>query len=410
MAGLVTRLSRAFVEKGGDVAGPLVLAALFEDGVLHDIAADYTSGNAVALAGEVLRILSHVFHRVPLPASELLPSVSRDVMGSVVLPALSELSPRAEAVLKRYNEQVLELTTQFAVAGKRVADLQQRRGCTQLPLSQRVVSHESDEAADATALPCLKDTSVARSALSSNGLPTGDFSVDGFGSARQLLDALDTQAASAWLNRLNVPVLESVDVTQRALRLNAYVLDFWQHGRFTALQTENGLTDVRAWSLLKQWQLTLSAINTALKRLHGIDLSQDNADLEKLRAIRRKRLRFVRRGAVIAKTEEKQQKEADPTAAWPKIVRLFNFLDRAFTDKFRGTFTAAGGGTQDIVESAVGADESDSEDEAADSAAADQDEQQPPQSEASSVSQSSAGSSSGASGAAGGMTWRRLRK
>jgi hypothetical protein len=89
---------------------------------------------------------------------------------------------------------------------------------------------------------------------------------DDFTSMRDLLDTVRDDVV---LQREHMPSPVREDRFGKPLQLNSYVTDFFNHGQISLLHTENGFPYPMAWQLLKDWQLLLQSLLTALIDVGG---------------------------------------------------------------------------------------------------------------------------------------------
>ncbi|KAG1725071.1 uncharacterized protein EDB91DRAFT_1169407 [Suillus paluster] len=240
----------------------LALVALLRSGVIHDICAQPDLRLAKR---DFILLMAQLFGRRYLPSAcmkeEYIMKVVKNFPSMVILPPLSNA---AREVLIEQDREILEIFTGYALTYG--SQHQNDLGLDHiLPLSNRDISGIAEDKPSLIRdhLHCTAIRVVARSLFVANSGHD-----DHFHSIHELV-----QTARRGMN-LNAHIIPSFEgITGRTNRgdskhaLNAYLLDFYMHGRVAALAAANAIRRGDVWYLLQDFHFTLMTARGVLEQL-----------------------------------------------------------------------------------------------------------------------------------------------
>ncbi|TFK94713.1 P-loop containing nucleoside triphosphate hydrolase protein [Polyporus arcularius HHB13444] len=241
----------------------LALVALLRHGVIHRIC---NQSSIITAKRDLMLLLSHLFGRRYLPKAyaspKFLKNLTRKSPSMVVLPPLSD---DARKVLLRHEDHIKRVFTGYALAY--VAHHAAPPGQdAKLPFSGKTLCPDSTDLAPSPFTEQLRRTAISTVARSPFVATSGHG--DSFGSVRELTD---TARDGLHLNEYAIPSMRQFTSVagedDDEFALNAYLLDFYNHGQTAALKAANGIRDGEVWYVLQDFSLTLKSIRTGLVQL-----------------------------------------------------------------------------------------------------------------------------------------------
>ncbi|PFH46597.1 hypothetical protein AMATHDRAFT_69528 [Amanita thiersii Skay4041] len=239
----------------------LALVALLQSGVLHKIC---SQESLISAKHDYIHLMCHLFGRRYIPQlmlnSETVSTLIKKSPSMVILPPLPK---SIKNILRKHNSEVLNIFTSYVTAytTEHIATLGDDN---RLPLSGKMYAAGDDLTVDESPLDLhLKKTaiqSVARSTFVSNS-GHGDT----FDSVPELAQ---TVRDGVYLNEHAIPSMKHLLSKQdNEHQLNAYLLDFYNHGQTAALVAANGIRPNDMWYFLEDFSLTLSTMKAGLEQL-----------------------------------------------------------------------------------------------------------------------------------------------
>ncbi|GAQ77980.1 hypothetical protein KFL_000060450 [Klebsormidium nitens] len=244
---------------------------LLRNGLFHQVCDDrgwYT------VSRELLLICAHMFMRKRLHPLMAKRAKQNQSPSMIVLPPLP---PFIESALAAHNDEALRTFSQYIVSYARAHADTLPDPCV-LPVSG--IGYPSLKKSDGVRAAAPRLTSSSRQQrvtplLGSLRRDAVIFSAcspfvalsgcgDRFRTARDLVRHVRT---GLHVNESAMPVLDTAGSAHVAVRLNAYVLDFFAHGQKEALVAGNGLLEGDAYEGLKTFVMVLRTIATALGKL-----------------------------------------------------------------------------------------------------------------------------------------------
>ncbi|KAI9099463.1 hypothetical protein DFS34DRAFT_72610 [Phlyctochytrium arcticum] len=279
----------------------LCFAVLMNSGVLREIA------NGPDAKITMLTTLAHLFGRRKRPAATM--AFKADLLKrSPSKVFLEPLPPRVVKVLEEHNAlvfQVMESYVHHYVKTLPYEDV------AQLPFSGRTFP-KSKASADASSplLSNLASTSLPYTARSPfvalSGLD------DTFASVQ---DMARTLRSGFTLQSTVVPsVSELLDSTTV---LDAYVVDFYRHGQFKALDAGNGILPGDVWQLINDFMLVLAALRTSLEVLLTA-YAKTRRQLDQIEEAEADELN----GDEQEEEDEDEEEELEGTPRWSPPIKL----------------------------------------------------------------------------------------
>lgn len=208
--------------------------ALLKDGYFHELCADINRSPKLILR-TIMLVMAHLFGRYPcrLAEKEWFERLISRSSSVVFLPALP---PKAEAVLRKHNDDTLDI---FKTYVKTYIDQHIQEQDCRLPLSGVKCGGDGIVSTDClmTPLPatCLRSPFAALSGYDDN--------------FESIADLCRNVRSGVFLEESVIPHL-AISPFETDGPLNAYLYDFFQHGDITALQKANGIKRGDVWFVL----------------------------------------------------------------------------------------------------------------------------------------------------------------
>ena len=238
--------------------GNLAITALLQGGVIHDIC---SQPDSVQAERDLVALLCHIFgrrylHQVYASASNVRDLVQKGP-SCVVLPPLHA---EARALLIEHQKETLGIFGAYALAfSSQHAD--ELGSDDRLPLSGISFGPSDKSTCPQTALFAhLSQTAIRPKARSLFVAMSGHS--DAFSSIGELVR---TVRHGVHLNEHAIPTVENI--LDPELPLNAYLYDFFVHGRVDALENMNGISRSDVWYALEAFYLVLVTIRGDLENL-----------------------------------------------------------------------------------------------------------------------------------------------
>jgi len=268
--------------------------ALLESGYLARLCKGFeVDKNKVAR--QLLSVLAHLFYRVPSPAHTTRDSyITKESANMILLP---DLDPEAKEIIEQHNQLTIKAFTNYL---RTFSKLQLHR--VPVKEEEKATASSASSGSSSSSAPAAtvangrvpegfyqlpvsglhfpwawSGSSVAPKSIVASILSNSDridvrspfVALSGHGDRfRTAHDVADSVRNGIFLDSKLLPVcMEDLDVRGNALKLNAYVVDFYRNQHFYSLKTDNRLTDAFAWGLLKNWSLLLNNITSALTAL-----------------------------------------------------------------------------------------------------------------------------------------------
>jgi ATP-dependent RNA helicase DDX60 len=245
------------------------LAALIQANVIHKICKK--ASNMEDAKRTLLHLLCHLFGRRNLPRVYTTAENIRDLLAkSASKVILTPMSDRARKVLKDQDKTTLEIFNGYAIAfARQSAD--QLGPDVALPLSGVKYAGNSNKE-PGTFVQYLRSTAiqvVGRSSFVANSGHNDVFiSID---------DLTRNVRHGIHLKEHGVPSFQHF-TTDNAHALNAYILDFYNHGQTEPLVIANGIRRGELWYLLQDFTLTLKTIRASLAHMFITAADSQGAD------------------------------------------------------------------------------------------------------------------------------------
>ena len=130
-------------------------------------------------------------------------------------------------------------------------------------------------------------------------------------------------------------VIPYVDVSDKDLLLNSYLLDFFKHGDTTALVKANKIRKGEIWFKLNDFSLILATIITSMKNFMGMK-EDDALDFDEVRG-------SGDAAEELAGEKDAVEEKTGPAPAWThddgkgmaRVLTAFKMLKKEFDEKFR---------------------------------------------------------------------------
>jgi hypothetical protein len=266
----------------------LALVALLRDGVLHRIC---SQPNLIKAKRDFILLMSHLFGRRYLPSSYLKnENTAQVIKKSASMVILPPLSKDAKGVLKKHDEEILQVFTSYTLTycSQHGAELGPD---TLLPLSNtRVTGAASSSTSENKPyfIAHLQETAlrvVARSLFVANSGHD-----DHFDSVAHLAR---TARHGLNFNEHAIPSFAHITTPTNGsgghFALNAYILDFYTHGQVKTLSDANAIRGSDVWFVLQDFDSTLVAVRGVLEELilrkrqegvadEGSDVGEEDSD------------------------------------------------------------------------------------------------------------------------------------
>ncbi|XP_058526001.1 probable ATP-dependent RNA helicase DDX60 [Ochotona princeps] len=228
-------------------------------GLFHNLCQPTTKGSkhfSQDVMEKLMLVLAHLFGRRYLPAK--FQDTTLTFHQSKVF--LEDLPEDFSAALHEYNMNVTKDFTSFLLMVSKFADMKQEY---ELPLSN--INFSGKECEGSQLVSHLMNCKEGRAAISPFACLSGNFDSDLLQphvSEHLILRTIGIshrQAPMLWPQRF--------DSQGRRIPLDAYALDFYKHGSLLGLVQDNRLHEGAAYTLLKDFGLTIKAISVALREL-----------------------------------------------------------------------------------------------------------------------------------------------
>ncbi|XP_077209760.1 putative ATP-dependent RNA helicase DDX60 isoform X2 [Paroedura picta] len=228
-------------------------------GLLHKLCQPIVKGSPIFsedVMEKLVLVLAHLFGRRHLPACYT--KYKKTFSQSKVF--LEDLPEEFAAAVKAYNSKVENNFGCFLLTAAKLADMEQEY---HLPLSKLAFTGRTCEDSDLASH--LIESTKRITAISPFACLSGVVDQDLFSIHNVNKAVLRTVGVGA----SNAPVIwiEKYDSIGRKMPLNAYALDFYKHGSLKALIEDNGLNRGDAYNILRDFSLTIKAIQVSLSEL-----------------------------------------------------------------------------------------------------------------------------------------------
>ncbi|KAG8926836.1 hypothetical protein FRC01_008316 [Tulasnella sp. 417] len=229
----------------------LALVALLQHGVIHRIC-DSIDLNPIDTKRNLIGLLSHLFARRSLPrlfsGKGALERLRPPKSPSQIL--LPPLSPDAYRVISGHNS----LTYARSFATRYLSDTPDNL----LPLSKEKLPTSTDQ--EGSFISFLRPRANRVSATSSFVANSGVTDT----SLETVADLARTTRAGLHLDRNAIPGFDNLLALDGRV-LNAYILDYFNHGQIEALTRDNRVRQNDVWFALKEFSLALATLQTGLE-------------------------------------------------------------------------------------------------------------------------------------------------
>ncbi|KAG8812890.1 hypothetical protein FRC17_001765, partial [Serendipita sp. 399] len=248
----------------------LALLALFREGYIHKICND----NLIDAKRNLMQVLSFLFCRQYISRANFDKeafAVNNRTPSKVILP---DLEPAAYEIIRRHNEDVLNVFTELAVMYA-IQHGDELGPDNELPLSGHAVEATLTPF-NSTFLQSLKKTRLSSRSRSPF------VAMSGHGDVYRNVDELSrTVRRGVQLTKHVLPAIElfkaeTTNVGEGQRYINAYLWDFYMHGQDKPIVEANGIQKSQIWYLLYDFSMAIDAMITAIKDLmhkgqRGID-------------------------------------------------------------------------------------------------------------------------------------------
>jgi len=249
----------------------LSFLSLFRAGYIHSICNN--SGNMTDAKQNLMHILAYLFCRQYVSKINFDREIfsTKRTPSKVILPKIDE---EAYKILRDHNKEVLSVFTECAV----MYAIQQADSAppdSTLPLSERKVEPRRSPSSGSVyqVLNKSRVSSRSRSAF---------VATSGHGDVYQDADELSrTVRSGIHLTKHILPTLDTFDKGEHDGRhINAYLLDFYNHGQLVPISEANGIPKGQVWYLLMDFSVVLDAIVTGIKEMMTKDMRVHEEDGE----------------------------------------------------------------------------------------------------------------------------------
>lgn len=244
------------------------LAALVQSRVIHRLCR--RDGLEDAKRG-VLHLLCHLFGRRNVPRAYTSAENAKDLLAkSASKVILTPLPKAAVRVLREKDETTLKIFNGYAVAFARQSTAaNQLAADVALPLSG--VAYAGSSSTNAF-IEHLRATSIQVTARSSFVANSGHD--DAF---RSIADLTQNARSGIHLKEHGIPSFHHF-ISENPHALNAYILDFYNHGQTDPLVIANGIRRGEIWYLLQDFMLTLKTFRASLAHMLVAATEPDTQD------------------------------------------------------------------------------------------------------------------------------------
>ena len=233
--------------------------ALLKDGYFHDLCANIDN-NQDKILWELMLTLSHLFGRQYCKKSdeEFAEKIIKKSGSMVFLPQMPE---KAANALRAHNKSTLEIYTAYVQS---FVEQHIEEQDNVLPLTNLTIGGKSLPDS-AKALPRKPAPTVRSSFVALSGHN------DDFASVH---DLCSTTRSGVFLEEAVVPYV-GLYPDESELPLNAYLLDFFNHGDVTALAKANRIRSGDVWFVLNDFSMVLATIVTSLSNFLNLTSASD---------------------------------------------------------------------------------------------------------------------------------------
>ncbi|KAG9243714.1 hypothetical protein BJ878DRAFT_509403 [Calycina marina] len=253
--------------------------ALLRAGYFHNLCANIDTNSDEVLQSLML-VLSHLFGR---RASRKVDGEeeAEKIKNSPSMVYLDPLPKEADDILRKHNEQTLEVFTTYV---KTFAAQHVKNDDRYLPLTKTPVgaaTPNKPKAVNGSAVPGAQTQKV--DLLPS--LPTPQarspfVALSGLGDKFSTIEDLcSSTREGVFLEAAVIPHLE-IHPDETRGPLNSYLLDFFKHGSVRPLEEANGIRKSDVWFVLNDFSLVLATISTSLAQYIGLGDDRDPEMLE----------------------------------------------------------------------------------------------------------------------------------
>jgi len=268
------------------------LVSLFKDGIFNKIC--NSDQSVLQKCNDVILVLSHLFNKKYLH-SGLKKGTTTIRSPSKVF--LDKLPSEAAEALNQFNQRALHVFSQYLVSFATHASLGKDN---KLPFSGVLIEHKPFESPNGSLLDHLQKQAIRYKARSPF------VAISGLGDTfRSIYELIYSVHREIYLDGNAVPIVEDVDWRGEPLEVNAYILDFYNHGQQKPLSVANGIREGDVWYLLKDFLLCLQTINTSLLKLQEETKKQD----------------------IKVKRQDEEEFKA--------VLQIFGIITQDFSDKIR---------------------------------------------------------------------------
>lgn len=225
--------------------------ALLRSGFFHSLCANIRT-KPQRTCRNIMLVMAHLFGRLPCKKTS-------------PVKKLPPLPSRATAILKRHNNETLQIYTNYVktFSAEHCSDITDNI----LPFSRSVCGQPSSMVSqDDTPIAPLPPVMARSSFVALSGL--GD-------TFTSISDLTDSARAGIFLEKAAVPYVNTgEDVT-----LNSYLLDFYRHGEVKTLIRQNEIRRSDVWFAFNGFSLVLATIVTSLTNFMACEDDDDSFDV-----------------------------------------------------------------------------------------------------------------------------------
>ncbi|KAM9191809.1 putative ATP-dependent RNA helicase DDX60 [Dugong dugon] len=237
----------------------LVFVSFLVRGLFHNLCQPTREGSkhfSQDVMEKLVLVLAHLFGRRYIPAK--FQDAALTFHQSKVF--LDDLPEDFNAALHEHNMSVTKDFASFLITVSKLADMKQEY---QLPLSN--INFAGEECEDSQLVAHLMSCTEGRKAISPFVCLSG--STDGDLLRPQAIDNVVLRTIGISGNQAPVLWSQQMDNKGGIMPLNAYALDFYKHGSLKGLVQDNRILEGEAYSLLKDFALTIKSISVSLREL-----------------------------------------------------------------------------------------------------------------------------------------------
>ncbi|CAG8631284.1 15577_t:CDS:10, partial [Cetraspora pellucida] len=228
------------------------MAALFKHGVFHEICSEIRT-NPTRMMENLMLILSHLFNRKKVRNvdrrfySEILGKYPSKIF-------LQKLPKNVRKILKEHNKRILEIHTDYVIAFTR-QNMKNLGPDNRLPLSKVEFPPKQLQQKECDLIKELNSMAILFSARTPFIAMCGSIG-DNFLNIEDLCEHIHHKI---YLDLYSIPYIKVSE------NLNAYLMDFFNHGQEKTLNLANGIRPGEVWQCLKDFDFVLQTIITSLE-------------------------------------------------------------------------------------------------------------------------------------------------